>query len=261
MTSPAADFSADLIKLYRRGSGAPLVALHCLGVDHHLWGIAAAGLEDRLALLSYDFPGHGDTPVVARAYGIEDLSRQLALVFARHGITRAHVAGISLGGLVAQHFAATNPELVDRLILIDTTPRYDDTARKMWAERAHAARTVGVASLTESLLKIWFTADFVAENRPAVRYVRECFARASGEGYARACEALAAADLRELVPRIASPTLVICGAEELPAFREAADWLQRTIAKAELALLSPAKHASILQQPRDFQRRVRAFLD
>jgi 3-oxoadipate enol-lactonase len=260
MTQPAADFTADPIKVHRKGSGPPLVALHCLGVDHHLWEIAAAGLEDHFTLLSYDFPGHGETPVVAGAYGIEDLSRQLALVFARHGITRAHVAGISLGGLVAQHFAASNPRLVDRLILIDTTPRYDDNARQMWAERARAARTAGVASLIESLLQIWFTADFVAKNPPAVRYVRECFARASGEGYAMACEALAAADLRELAHRIAAPTLVICGSEELPAFRQAADWLQATIAKAELALLSPAKHASILQQPQDFQKRVRAFL-
>ena len=93
-----------------------------------------------------------------------------------------------------------------------------------------------------------------------MRYVRACFRAASGEGYALACEALAAADLRALVPGIAAPTLVLCGSEELPAFRDAADWLQRTIKNAELALISPARHASILQQPAAFQRRVRAFL-
>src|SRR5262249_15435554 len=152
------------------------------------------------------------------------LSRQLAGVLAAQGIARAHVAGISLGGLVAQHLAATRGDLVERLVLIDTTPRYDDTARQMWDERARAARTKGVASLLETLLQIWFTADFVRQDPPAVRYVRACFAAASGEGYARACEALAAADLRPLVPDIAAPTLVLCGAEELPAFRDAAEW-------------------------------------
>ena len=260
MTAAAEDFTAERLQVHRSGSGPPLVLLHCLGVDHGLWDIAAAGLGERCTLISYDFPGHGTTPVPASAYGIEDLSRQLADVFAREGLAKAHVAGISLGGLVAQHFAATHPERVDRLVLIDTTPRYDDAARQMWGERARAARGAGVAALTDSLLQIWFTADFVAQDPPAVRYVRECFAAASGEGYARACEALAAADLRPLAARIAAPTLVICGSEELPAFREAADWLQRTIANAELALLSPARHASVLQQPLAFVQRVAAFL-
>ena len=260
MTSPgAADLTADAIKVHRTGSGPPLVLLHCLGVDHGLWSIAAAGLEDRYTLLSYDFPGHGETPV-PRAYAIEDLSRQLALLLDREGIASAHLAGISLGGLVAQHFAATNPNRVERLVLIDTTPRYDETARGMWAERARAARTAGVASLLPSILEIWFTAEFIAENPPAVRYVRERFAAASGEGYALACEALAAADLRPLASSISAPTLVLCGSDELPAFREAAQWLTRTIRKAELVWLSPARHASILQQPHAFQQLMRTFL-
>ena len=54
----------------------------------------------------------------------------------RHDISHAHIAGISLGGLIAQSLAATKPDMVDRLVLIDTTPRYTDELRSMWAERA-----------------------------------------------------------------------------------------------------------------------------
>jgi pimeloyl-ACP methyl ester carboxylesterase len=184
----------------------------------------------------------------------------LAAVFERQGLTRAHVAGISLGGLVAQHFAATHPQLVDRLLLIDTTPRYVEEARQMWVERARAARTAGVASLTDALLKIWFTDAFVANNPPAVQYVRERFAKASGEGYALACEALGAADLRSLAVRIKAPTLIFCGSDELPPFKEAAHWLNQNIEGAELRWLSPARHASVLEQPLSFVDRTRAFL-
>ena len=95
------------ITLHRRGSGPALVLLHCLGVDHHLWDIAAAGLEPDFTLLSYDFPGHHETKLPQAGYGIAELSAQLAALLARAGIARAHVAGISLGGLVAQHIAAT----------------------------------------------------------------------------------------------------------------------------------------------------------
>jgi len=251
---------AATIVVHRKGRGPALVLLHCLGVDHRLWNIAAAGLERDFTLVAYDFPGHGDTPVSAHGYGIEDLSAQLAAILAREGIVRVHLGGISLGGLVAQHFAATYPDKVERLLLMDTTPRYTDEMRAMWGVRAKQAREQGVVSLLDSLLPIWFTDDFIAADPPAVRYVRDCFARDSGEGYALACEVLAAADLRPLAPSIAAPTLVICGQQEIPPFLDAARWLEANIRGARLQFLSPARHASVLQQPEAFVRAASTFL-
>lgn len=254
------DIDATKVKVHRKGRGPALVLLHCLGVDHRLWDIAAAGLERDFTLVTYDFPGHGETPVPGRGYAVEDLSAQLAAILARERIARANLGGISLGGLVAQHFAATYPDQVERLVLMDTTPRYTDEIRGMWAVRAKQAREQGVASLLASLLPIWFTDEFIAADPPAVRYVRDCFASDSGEGYALACEALAAADLRPLASSIAAPTLVICGDQELPPFLDAARWLEANIRGARLHWLSPARHASVLQQPEGFVRAASAFL-
>src|SRR5215469_9017103 len=116
------------VKLHRRGSGPPLVLLHCLGVDHGIWDIAAAGLERSFSVLSLDFPGHGATAVPAGGYGMAELAAMLKSVLDREGVGRAHVGGISLGGLVAQQFAAAYPDRVDHLILMDTTARYTDDA-------------------------------------------------------------------------------------------------------------------------------------
>jgi 3-oxoadipate enol-lactonase len=248
------------VRVQRKGRGPALVLLHCLGVDHRLWDIAAAGLERDFTLVTYDFPGHGETPVPNRGYGVEDLSAQFAEILAREGIGRAHLGGISLGGLVAQHFAATYPDCVERLVLMDTTPRYTDEMRGMWAVRAKQAREEGVASLLDSLLPIWFTPEFVAADPPAVRYVRDCFEHDSGEGYALACEALAAADLRPLTPSISAPTLIVCGDQEMPPFLDAARWLEANIRGARLQWLSPARHASVLQQPEAFVRAASKFL-
>jgi 3-oxoadipate enol-lactonase len=248
------------IRLHRTGSGPGLVLLHCLGVDHHLWDIAADGLAQDFTLLSYDFPGHGETLVPQQPYRIEQLSAQLVAVLSRAGIERAHLAGISLGGLVAQHFAATQPERVDKLVLIDTTPRYSDDARTMWAGRAAGARARGVAALVDGLVPIWFTDAFIAADGPALRYVRATLSRCSGEGYALACEALAAADLRPLAGAIAAPTLVVCGEEDRPDFIEAAHWLAGRIKSARLVWLAPARHCSILEQPAAFRAALGAFL-
>ena len=248
------------LRLHRTGRGPAIVLLHCLGVDHHIWDETTRVLSDRHEVIRYDFPGHGDSSVPASGYAIEDLSAQLRDALAAAGIDKVSLAGISLGGLVAQHFAATNPDRTERLILIDTTPRYSDTLRGMWAERAATARTKGVSVMSGPLLDIWFTPAFVAGNPPAVRYVRDCFARVSGEGYALACEALAGGDLRPLAPRIAAPTMVVCGTEDIPEFIEAANWLHAHIVGSKLQWLSPARHCSILEQPEAFVRLCRDFL-
>lgn len=247
------------ISLERRGAGPPLVLLHCLGVDHHFWDFAGELARD-FTLISYDLPGHGRSPVPFGAYTIEDLSVQVGELLARNNIARAHIAGISLGGLIAQHFAANNPASVDRLILIDTTPRYTDELRAMWAQRAAAARHAGVKALVDGLLKIWFTPQSVADNTEAVRYVRAALEKSSGEGYALACEALAAADLRAAAAKIAAPTLVICGDDDIPSFLDAARWLENNIKGAHLAWLARARHASVIERPSEALALMRTFL-
>jgi 3-oxoadipate enol-lactonase len=245
--------------MHARGDGAPLLLLHCLGVDHHFWDFAA-GLANNFRLLSYDLPGHGRTPVPDAPYTVEDLAEQAADVMRTQNISKVHVAGISMGGLIAQRLAAANPDMVDRLVLIDTTPRYTDELRGMWAVRAKAAREQGPTSLIEGLLPIWFTPFALAKDAADVRYVREALAHCPGEGYALACEALAAADLRADAARIVSPTLVICGDDDIPSFLDAANWLAAHIGKARLAWIRAARHASVLEQPAQALRLLREFL-
>ncbi len=247
------------IRVHRAGNGPPLMMLHCLGMTRHLWD-CLGGMADRYTLLSYDFPGHGETPLPAGPYTIGALSMQLAAVLRREGIAKAHIMGISLGGLVAQCFAATEPAMTDKLVLCDTTPRYTDDAREMWVARAAAARKDGPASLLPAIEKIWFTPDFVTANPPAVRLVRQTFHACSGEGYALACEVLGAADLRDLAPRIKAPTLVICGEDEGQAFKDAAVWLRDSIAGARLEMIPSAGHASVLEQPVRIEGLLRGFL-
>jgi 3-oxoadipate enol-lactonase len=251
---------ADSPKLHRSGSGPVLVLLHCLGVDHHFWDFATE-LERDYTLVRYDLPGHGATPVPTESYTIEHLSTQLNHLLRQAGIAKAHVAGISLGGLIAQHFAAANPGMVDRLILIDTTPRYVDEMRRMWEVRAKTAREQGVPALIDGLLKIWFSDDAVARNAPPVQYVRSALARCSGEGYALACEALASADMRNDAKRIAAPTMVICGEDDIPSFLDAARWLQQNIANATLEWIPRTRHASVIEKPEHALRLLRAFLN
>ncbi len=253
------DLSDIEVKLYSRGRGMPLVLLHCLGVDHHFWDFASP-LEDEFTVCSYDLPGHGATIVPREPFGIADLSLQLSGLLEDNRIARAHIAGISLGGLVAQHFAANFPEQTDRLVLIDTTPRYTDEMRAMWGQRAATALAGGVKAMVPDLLKIWFSAPFLEGDPAAVQYVRSALTRCSGKGYALACDALAKADLRDEAARIEAPTLVLCGNDDVPAFLDSARWLADNISDASLEWIPGTRHASVLERPDIAMAKMRDFL-
>jgi pimeloyl-ACP methyl ester carboxylesterase len=119
---------STMIRPHRDGSGPAIVMLHGIAGSRRDWSGLAA-LAQNFQLLTYDLPGHGETPAPDEPYEIEDLSDQLAAILNEAGIDRAHLVGSSLGGMVAQCFASAHPERVDRLVLCDTSPGLSEGMR------------------------------------------------------------------------------------------------------------------------------------
>jgi pimeloyl-ACP methyl ester carboxylesterase len=150
--------------------------------------------------------------------------------------------------------------MVEKLVLADCTPRYDDESRANWPKRAEAARRNGVASLVPMLLQIWFSPRSLADDGPNVRFVRETLAACSGEGYALACEALATVDAREEAKRIGAPTLILYGSEERQSFKDAAAWMHESIRGSRVEVVPMAGHASVRERPEHVVGVLRDFL-
>jgi 3-oxoadipate enol-lactonase len=247
------------VTMHRRGRGAPLVLLHCLGMDWRFWDVLEP-LTDRYELIAYSFPGHGDTPLPHGQYGAPELTAQLHTLAKREGLSRFHLAGISMGGSVAQHFAGTHPEMIEKLILCDCTPQYNEEMRANWPVRAAAARQGGVVSLIPTLMSVFFTPQSLAEDGPNVQFVRRTFEACSNEGYALACEMLAMVDAREEAKRITAPTLIMLGSEERQPFKDAAAWMNRVIPGSEVVEVPAAGHASVRERPGFAVEQFRRFL-
>ena len=90
--------------------------------------------------------------------------------------------------------------------------------------------------------------------------MRSTLERASGQGYALACEALANADLRTIAEKISAPTLVVCGDADIPSFLDAARWLAANIKDARLRWIADARHASVIERPDEAVALLREFL-
>lgn len=246
-------------QLHRSGDGPPVLLLHPLGVDRTFWDDVALALQG-LEVLTYDFPGHGETAVPEQPYTVEDLADQARALLADAGVTRVDVVGVSLGGLVAQRLATDAPDLVRRLVVVDAVAVYPEPMREMWRDRAARAPVEGMAPFVEATLSLWFTADRLAEGGPLVDEARRSFLAGDPRGYALACLALERADVTDGFGRISAPTLVVCGDDDAPPFRAATEELGQRLPRARVAWLSPARHAGVLEQREQFLRLLTEFL-
>ena len=245
--------------LHRTGEGTPVLLLHPLGVDRSFWDGVVPALHGR-GVLTYDFPGHGETPVPTEPYTVEDLAGQARELLADAGIGRVDVVGVSLGGLVALRLAADAPDLLRRLVVVDAVAVYPEPMREMWRDRAARAPAEGVEPFLDPTLALWFTAGRLAEGGPVVERARRSFLAGDARGYALACRALERADVSDVLDRITAPTLVVCGADDAPPFVAAARDLGERLPEARVVWLSPARHAGVLEQPGQFSDALVGFL-
>jgi 3-oxoadipate enol-lactonase len=139
-----------------------LVLIHSLALDRSVWDGVVTQLNDEAEILTFDCRGHGKSPRTPGPYTTELFARDLAELLDHLGWDRAVVAGCSMGGNVAQTFAAQHSERVSALGLIDTTAWYGAEAAAKFKERADLARTDGLRSMIGFQLTRWFSDAFRA---------------------------------------------------------------------------------------------------
>jgi 3-oxoadipate enol-lactonase len=249
--------TTDLHALVDGPPDAPVLVLGpSLGTTTALWAPALPHLADRYRLIRYDHRGHGGSPVPDGPYRIEDLGGDVLALLDRLGVERAHVAGVSLGGMVAMWLAANAPERVDRLVPICTTTRF--TPPEMWRDRAAAVRANGLSSIADAVVARWLPPETDAA---LVAAAYDLLAGVPDEGYASTCEALEVADLAPDLARITAPTLVFAGALDPASPPAHAERIAAGIAGARVMVVPGAAHLAVLTHPAAVATSMTAFLE
>lgn len=242
------------------GSGAApaLVFANSLGTDLRMWDAQVEPLCRVLRIVRYDCRGHGGSDLSGEGVTIERLGRDLLALLDHLGIERAHVCGLSLGGLIAQWVAARHPERVGRVVFAHTAARIGTV--ESWEARIAAVRAGGMDAVREAVVARFLSTEFRARRPEVARAIGAMVAAIKPEGYIAACLALRDADLRPLTGAIRAPALIVAGALDEATPPAQSEELHAAIAASELVILANAAHLSNVEQPETFNAHLLRFL-
>ncbi len=210
---------------------APVVVFsNSLGTTLEMWDAQVPALAGRWRVLRYDTRGHGRSPATGGSVTIETLADDLAGLLAALDIERAHVVGLSLGGIIAQALAIRHPRRVESLVLMATAPMLPPPEN--WEARANIVREKGMGAIADAVLARWFTPATAADPTPPVQDCKRRFRLIDANGYADCCLAIRDADLRAGLASIRVPTLVVAGSDDPVTTVEMGEDLARAIAGA-----------------------------
>lgn len=241
-------------------AGAPVVLFaNSIGTSFHIWDAQAAALSGRFRVLRYDMRGHGLTDATPGPYGMDTLADDALAMLDALAIDRAHVCGLSIGGMMAQRMAAKAPHRVASLMLCDTASRIGPPS--VWDDRIAAIRERGMPAIAQGVMTRWFTERFRAEQADRVRGYANMLGRTTAEGYIGCAMAIRNADLGADAARIACPTLVLVGDQDAATPPALARELAETIPGARFALLPDAAHIPCVEQPEALTAQLLPFLE
>jgi pimeloyl-ACP methyl ester carboxylesterase len=246
------------------GEGDPLVLLMGWGGDHTAWALQVPAFSAEFRCVTPDNRGAGQTDQPDLPYTIRMLADDIVGLMDALGIRRAHVAGLSMGGMIAQEMAIDHPDRVRTLQLHATMARVDPFVRAIAESLLRARAAFGREEFVRTLLP-WILSPQTYAERPElvelmVQRLVENPHPASLAGLTRQAEASWAHDTRERLGWIQCPTLITVGAEDIFVPLRLSRVLQEGIPGAELLVIEGGGHGYLWEQAGVFNTACLAFL-
>lgn len=244
------------------GKGRPVVLIHGLGMDRHMWKGQVDGLSRRYRIVTYDNIGHGETEKPAGPYSLALFADQLRDLADRIGLAEFALAGFSLGGLIAQTFALKYPERLAALVIMNAIYDRAKDERAAVIARADAIEAEGPTATVEAALERWLTPEFRKARPDVEALVRKRVATNDHKAYAAAYRVFAESD-PELAGRldgIKCPTLVITAEHDKGSSPHMARRMAEAIPGARLEILPRLRHLAPMEGVPEMNAALLMFL-
>lgn len=251
------DIGGKPIAVEVHGEGDAVVMVHGLGGSSNTWLPQRRMLARYFKVVCPDLHGSGRSPVAGEV-SIGGYVSDILGVMDGLGLEKAHLVGHSMGTIVCQHLAVSHADRVQSLVLIGPLAEPPPPARKALGERAALARDQGMVPIADALLAVSVSDHTRAHQPAACAMVRESLMRQDPEGYARSCEALAAAQAAA-IERIRCPTLLLTGDEDLVGPPAKTRQMAERIPGARVLMFSATGHWTTIERPLEVNQAMLNF--
>jgi 3-oxoadipate enol-lactonase len=246
---PETEINGTTLHWQQIGTGEPVALLNGVMMTEQSWAPQINALSERYSCLVHDMRGQLLSAKPPGPYSMEQHADDLAALLDHLGIHSCHVVGTSYGGEVGLIFAAGYPERVRTLTVIASVAHVESLLHdqvQAWAD----ATAGGPAALFDSVAELTYGSRFREANPDLLELARqrvEALPEDFFPAFVRLVEAFQKLDVRDRLPSITAPTLVICGEQDrikpVPYSREIA----AAIPAAALILVPDAGHAVFLE--------------
>ena len=205
----------------------------------------------------YLFSRKNDLPEGCRT---RDMARDLKKAMEELGIRKASLVGVSMGGMIAQHFAADYPEQVEKLILVVTCARENPILLESLEEWTACARRDDHTALMDSNVRRIYSEDYYRKNKWMVPITGKLTKPKSYDRFFIQAEACRTHDAWESLTHITAPTLVMGGEQDKSLGGEASREIAERIPGAHLKMYPQWGHG-LYEEAKDFLDVVKEFLE
>ncbi len=247
-----------------QGNADPLLLIAGFACDHTIWALMIPALAARYRVISFDNRGLGQSTGSETVTSIRQMSDDAAGLLDALGIGSAHVAGHSMGGLIAQELALAHPQRVQSLSLLSTCARIDERGKAITDSWGELPRLVDAATMNRLLLPWMYTSAFYAKPGAIERLIDRIVANPfppSAEVISRQCQALGAFQASGELSTLKCPTSVFVGREDILIPVALSQQLAKRIPHADFVVLEETGHGMLIESPRRVAEALLGFLE
>lgn len=242
-----------------KGEGPPVVLVHGLGGSLHAWHGVTENLSYHHHVVALDLRGHGRSDASQGPFSIPAFAHDVETLIAALELPAVTLVGHSMGTLIAQHLAATRPEVVDNLVLVGGISYFEPPARDAYVKRAETVEADGMDALVED----WIPGALAPRTRAKLPQLegllRELFLRNDPASYAKSCRALSKPPSFQRSD-IGQPTLLLVGDHDRSTPVAMTEELHRDIPVSRVGVIAGAAHWVALEQPDALAAAILQFL-
>ncbi|HEV8585139.1 MAG TPA: alpha/beta fold hydrolase [Methylomirabilota bacterium] len=250
------------------GQGTPLIFVHEFAGDAESWRAQMAFFGRRYRAIAFNARGYppSDVPEDPEAYSQQQAADDIKGVLDALGIAKAHVCGLSMGGLATLHFGLSYPDRALSLVVAGAGYGSDDPEgnKKDVEQVARRFETEGMEKTGEFYAHGPSRVQFLEKDPAGWREFRDRLCAGSAKGHALTMRGVqmrrpTVYSLEERLKKLEVPTLIVTGDEDEPCL-EPAIYLKRQIPASGLVVMPKAGHTVNLEDPDAFNRAVFEFV-